>query len=112
MGYVMIRRSNIAGKKRMRLARWILWCALLLVWAWVTVYTFGFHHHHPDEHDCEKDSCPFLSITLNLPLLFVATYFPVMQRAIHKACTFSLVLAPIHFVSPLFTRGPPFLFSN
>lgn len=96
----------------MRLARRILWCALLLVWAGVTVYTFGFHHHHPDEHDCEKDSCPFRSITLNLPLLIVVAFFPAMQQAIYEVCIFSVVLAPVYFSSPLSTRGPPFLFSN
>ena len=96
----------------MRLARRILWCALLLVWAVVTVYTFGFHHHHPDEHECEKDSCPFLSITLNLPLLIIAAVFPAMQQAVYEVCTFAILLSPIHFVTPCSTRGPPFLFSN
>jgi len=96
-------------KEALRYSRRILWCVVLLLWAGVTVYTFGFHHHHPGERECEKDSCPFLGVVLNLPLLFVALFIPPIQLPRYETPAFTVILAPIHFFSLQPPRAPPLL---
>ena len=98
-------------RKAIRLLRRILWCTALLAWAGVTVYTFGFHHHHPEDGDCEQRACPFLIVTLNLPLLIVFVLLPVVQLPKYAIGVFCVPLLSRRVTSFLPARAPPLLFS-
>ena len=84
----------------------------LLIWAGVTVYTVGFHYHHPDEGSCEENGCPFLIVSLNVPLLFLFVLLPVVQLAKYTVAILDTPLSSRHIVSSLSARAPPPLFSK
>ena len=76
------------------------------------MYTFGFHYHHPEDGDCEQRACPFLIVTLNLPLLLVFALLPVMQMPKYGIRIFCEPLLPSYITSSLLARAPPLLFSK
>lgn len=92
----------------------ILWrlacCALLAFWAMVNITAYGFHHHHPDEDDCEKEDCPFLPIVLHTPMPAPAEeiHCPIFIAALPLVVKQHIVMAPFswHFAS----RAPPACF--
>lgn len=87
-----------------------LTCLVVLVlWAGVTVFTFGFHHHAPDSDDCEKNNCPFSLVFLNLPWFIagLAVFLFVLPR--QNASFHVLLLKEASFISTPSVRAPPVL---